>query len=111
MEPSDITVAILRGIRDEVHALREDANARFGETNAHLDAMRDGLEALRDDTKSHFQELDRRRIETEVRLSTEIVAVAGAIREVRDLLRDDLTLRSRVDDHEHRLAALEKRSG
>jgi hypothetical protein len=35
-----------------------------------------------------------------VRLATEIVGVAGAVREVRDLLREDRALRGRVDDHE-----------
>jgi hypothetical protein len=30
---------------------------------------------------------------------------------VRDLLREDVSLRARVDDHERRLAAIERRSG
>jgi hypothetical protein len=35
----------------------------------------------------------------------------GAVRELRDLLRDDLALRARVDDHERRLLAVERRPG
>jgi predicted RNase H-like nuclease len=73
-------------LSDEVHTLRTDSNERFGR-------------------------LERRQTETEVRLSTELVAVVGAVREVRDLLREDHALRDRVDDHERRIAAVETRVG
>ena len=43
--------------------------------------------------------------ETEIRPATEVVAVAHAVNEVRDLLREQPDLRPRVDDHERRLAA------
>jgi hypothetical protein len=52
-----------------------------------------------------------RQTEAEVRLATEVVGVAGAVREVRDLLREDRALRNRVDDHERRIVAIEKRAG
>jgi hypothetical protein len=55
---------------------RQDTNARFGETNQRLDRF------------------ERRQTETEGRLSTELVAVVGAVHEVRDLLREDRALRS-----------------
>jgi hypothetical protein len=56
-------------------------------------------------------ELRDRQTGTEVRLATELVAVAGAVREVRDLLREDRGLRDRVDDHERRLSAVERGAG
>jgi hypothetical protein len=34
-----------------------------------------------------------------------------AVREVRDLLREDRALRGRVDDHERRIAVIEARAG
>jgi hypothetical protein len=46
-----------------------------------------------------------------VRLATEIGGVAGAVREVRDLLREDRALRGRVDDHERRISVIEGRTG
>jgi hypothetical protein len=46
--------------------------------------------------------------ETEIRLSMELVAIATAVREVRDELREDRRLRARVDDHERRIGVLEK---
>jgi hypothetical protein len=92
MDPTDMTIEILKGIRDEVSTLRRDTNSGFAETNERLGR------------------LERRQTETEVRLSTELVAVVGAVREVRDVLRDDRGLRERVDDHERRLVAVEART-
>jgi len=92
MDPSDLTIEILKGIREEV---------------------REGLHGLRDEvheTNDRLGRLERRQTEAEVRLSTELVAVTGAVREVRDLLREDHGLRDRVDDHERRIAAVEGRS-
>jgi len=85
MQPTDLTIEILKGIRDEVRT-----------TNTNLEALRDDtgarIEALRADTNARFDQLERRQVETEVRLSTELVAVVGAVREVRDLLREDRVL-------------------
>jgi hypothetical protein len=55
--------------------------------------------------------LGRRLVETEARLATELVGVAGAVREMRELFRDDLALRKRVDDHERRIVAMERHGG
>jgi uncharacterized coiled-coil DUF342 family protein len=96
MEPTDLTIEILKGIREEVHGLRGEAH----KTNERLDQTNERLDDLRD-----------RQTATEVRLATELVGVAGAVREVRDLLRQDLGLRARVDDHERRIAAMERRTG
>jgi hypothetical protein len=93
MEPTDLTIEILRGIRDEVH-----------QTNERLDE-------LRTDLVDRVERVERRQTETEVRLASELVAVGGAVREVRDLLREDRVLRDRVDDHERRLSAVERRTG
>ncbi len=46
-----------------------------------------------------------------VRLATEVIAVADVVREVRDLLASRLDDRARLDDHESRLARLEKKVG
>ena len=96
MEPTDLTIEILKGIRAEAH-----------KTNEQLDELRGGLEGVR----GGIVELRDRQTATEVRLATELVGVAGAVREVRDLLREDCALRARVEDHERRIAAMERRTG
>jgi hypothetical protein len=100
MEPTDLTIEILEGIREENRRTNEQLDELRAELRTGLDEVRTGLGELRD-----------RQTATEVRLSTELIGVAGAVREVRDLLREDLALRSRVDDHERRLVAIEQRTG
>jgi hypothetical protein len=119
MQPSDLTIEILKGIRDEVRGINsrldvtnsrlDETNERLDVTNSRLDETNERLEALRDDTNIRFERFERRQAETELRLATELVAVAGAVREVRDQLREDRQLRVQVEDHERRLAALENR--
>jgi len=82
MQPTDLTIEILKGIRDEVRTTNTNLEALRADTGARI-------EALRADTNARFDQLERRQVETEVRLSTELVAVVGAVREVRDLLRED----------------------
>jgi len=81
------TLLVLREIRDQLK-----------ETNTRLDAVERGLDAV-----------ERRQTDTETRLASELVAVAKAVGEVRDVLRDRLEVRDRVEDHERRIAALEHR--
>jgi len=111
MEPTDLTIEILEGIREETHT----TNERLDKTNDRLDELRvdlrSGLDDLRIDLVDRIERVERRQTETEVRLASELVAVGGAVREVRDLLREDRALRDRVDDHERRLAAVERRTG
>ena len=107
MQPTALTIEILKGIRDEVRTLRIDTNARFDETNQRLDETNQRLI----ETNRGLDRLERRQTEADMRLATELVAVVGAVREVRDLLREDRALEGRIDDHERRIAAIETRAG
>lgn len=88
MEPTDITIEVLKDIRKEIHT---------------------GLADVRAELKQGLAEVQRRQTETEVRLATELIGVASAVLQVRDLLRDDRAARTEVQDHERRIAALEKK--
>jgi hypothetical protein len=100
MDPSDLAIEILKDIRDEVR-----------DTNARLDALRDDTNARFAETHVRLARIEHRQTEAEARVSAEVSAVVRAVLETRDLLRDDRALRERVDDHERRLAALERRGG
>jgi hypothetical protein len=82
---TDPTLLVLREIRDQL----KGTNERLDGVTARLDAV------------------EKRQNESETRLATELVGVARAVIEVRDLLRDRLDLRDRLEDHERRIAALE----
>ncbi len=102
-----LSIEILKVIRDEVRG----TNGRLEVLRVDLDNLRTDLSTRIDLTNDRLDHLARRQTETEVRLSTELVAVAGAVHEVRDLLREDRALRERVEDHERRLTAIETRAG
>jgi hypothetical protein len=87
--PKDLSTQILIQIRDEIRS----TNARLDQTNARL------------------TELEKRQVESEIRLATELVGVASAVRELKDLFKEDRKLRATVDAHERRIASLEKRVG
>lgn len=106
MGPKDdqnLVITVLRDIRDEARK----TNARLDQTVERLDQTVERL----DQTVERLDRLERRQVEMEVRLSTELVAVAGAVHEVRDLLREDRGTRAAVLDHETRISALERATG
>lgn len=102
-DPQLLTVAILRDIRDEVRK----TNNRLDETNSRLDVTISRL----DETNSRLDRFERRQTESEVRIATELVALSGLVREMRDMYRDDRALRAKVLDHEARIATLEQKVG
>jgi septal ring factor EnvC (AmiA/AmiB activator) len=89
VEPTDLTIEILKQIRDGV----TQTNEQLDQTNERLDRV------------------ERRQSEMETRLATELVAVAGAVRELRDVLVEDRKLRDTVRDHERRIRSLEEALG
>ena len=78
------------------------------------DEIRDKVQGVRDEVQGVSQRLDRlerRQTEAEMRVAMELIAVGGAVREMRDAFLGDHSLRTRVEDHERRLAAIEKHAG
>jgi chromosome segregation ATPase len=111
MEPADLTVQILREIRDEIHktneqldGVRNELSVRIDRTNERLDGTNERLEELR-------SELSRRIVDSEVRTATAITALAGAIGDVKQLLADRLDVQDRVARCEQDIALLKERVG
>jgi uncharacterized protein Yka (UPF0111/DUF47 family) len=86
MEPTDLTLEVLNGIRQE---------------------LRDTREAL----GSRLEEVSRRVVESEVRTSTAIADLAGTVREMTSVLRAANDLRPRVERCEHDIADIKRRVG
>lgn len=95
---ADLSLEVLREIRDEIR----QTNERLDATNGRLDSQTDRLD-------SRLDALERRQSETEIRLPAELVAVVGAVRELKDAVLEDRALRQQVADHESRARALETR--
>jgi len=93
MEPTDVAVAILREIRDEIR-----------QTNERLDRTRNELSAGIDQT-------NQRITESEMRTATAIAGLAGTLADVKELLSSGLELRGRVDRCELEIAQIKQRLG
>jgi predicted nucleic acid-binding Zn-ribbon protein len=87
MEPTNVTIEILKSIRDEMRGVRGE-----------VVAVRNEVAAVRE-----------QHVRSEIRVATELVAVAGEFRALREDLHS-AGLRARLDDHEQRIEALENRT-
>jgi len=107
MEPTDLTIEILKGIRDEIR----QTNQRLDQTNEHLDQTNEHLDQTNERLDQRFDLLSRRLVESETRTATALVDLAGAVREVKQLLSDRLDLRDRVDRCESEISRLKEHVG
>ena len=108
MESNELTIAVLREIRDSVREVRagvDQTNALIDQTNARLEQTNDRI----DQTNVRLDRLERRQVESETRIATELIEVANAVRNVKELLERQAADRGKLDDHERRITALEAR--
>lgn len=107
MQPTDLTIEILKDIRDEIRG----TNARIDDTNARVDGLREDTNARFDETNTRLARLERRQIDADMRVATLLTSVANSIDDVRVMFREDRAVRGRVDDLDRRVGALERRGG
>lgn len=98
MQSNDITLEVLRSIRDAVR----DTNARLDQTNARLDETNTRLE-------EQTGRLDWRFAESELRTTTALCALKGSIDDVKSLLETRLDVRDRVDRCEREIELIKSR--
>jgi predicted nucleic acid-binding Zn-ribbon protein len=103
MEPSDLTIEILKDIRGEVR----QTNARLDQTNARLDQTNARLVLTNERVESGFADVSRRIVESEIRTSTAIAELAGTVREMTSVLRTQHDLRPRVERCERDIVLLQ----
>ena len=107
MQPTDLTIEILKDIRDEIRG----TNARIDDTNSRVDSLREDTNARFDETNTRLARLERRQIDADMRVATLLTSVANSIDDVRVMFREDRAVRGRVDDLDRRVGALERRGG
>jgi hypothetical protein len=86
-KPTDHTLAVLKQIRDAVTL----TNVRLDQTRQELSQRLDQTNERLDHTNERLEHLARLHTETEIRLSTELSAVIGAVHTVRDAVTVDLS--------------------
>jgi DNA anti-recombination protein RmuC len=95
------------GLSKRIEEVGVGLSKRIDETNHRIEEVGAGLSKRIDATNARVQLLH----EGQLRLATEVIGVASAVSDLSALLREDRLLRSRVDDHEKRLTAVERRGG
>jgi uncharacterized protein YukE len=103
MEPTDLTIEILKDIRAEMRSTRQELSA----TREELSATREELSERIDGTNKRLDVF----AEGQLRLRTEVIEIISAVQQLTSVLREDRQLRRQVDDHERRLGSLEHRTG
>jgi hypothetical protein len=86
---ADLATQVLIEIRDEIRSTKHELSSRLDQSNTRLDR------------------LERRQVQGELRLVTDIATLTGVMRDLRDKLIEDHSLRDVVLDHEQRLVSLE----
>ena len=105
---------VLKEIRDEAKA----TNVRLESLEGRVDFLErrtsKGLENLSQELQASRERADllaRQQAESEIRLTTEVVALADVTRDVRDLLSRKLDDHEMVLQHEQRIKTLETQGG
>ena len=101
MEPTDLTVEILKDIRQEIR----DVRLELRETKTEL---REEIHELRLDLSGRIDETNRRLVDSEIRTSTAITALAGSVQEMTQVPRATHDLRPRVERCERDIAELKR---
>ena len=102
MGSDDVTTKVLVEIRDEIRATRTELKAELATTRTELKG-----EIAK--TNERLDRVERRQVEGEMRLATELVAVRGTLQDVHTLLKDRFDLRDRVDKCERDIAEIKQR--
>lgn len=104
METDDLTIHVLREIRDEIRG----TNSRVDSLTAGVDHLETHLSERIDQTNVRIDRLTERVVESEIRTATAITGLAGTLDDVRDLLKDRLDLRDRVERCERDIDELKR---
>lgn len=92
--------AEIQQAREEMQQTREEMRSEFANVRQE---MKEGFEVAREERAA----LRQRMVEGEIRVSTELLAVGGALDEVKGLVRQQAAIKMVVTDHERRIRKLE----
>ena len=109
MKPTDLTIEILKGIRDEGRKTNERIDKLNSDLTTRIDQTNERLEHMNSDLGARIDHVGRCVVESEIRTATALTDVAGNLREVAGMLREMSDLRPRVEKAEHDIAKLTAR--
>lgn len=102
MEPTSLTIEILKGIRDEMRLTREELSATRVELSGRIDSVSGSLGARIDELRDHM-------VESEIRTATAITELSGTVRDMTSVLRSQHDLRPRLERCERNIVKLQQK--
>jgi chromosome segregation ATPase len=109
MESNDLTIEILKGIRDEIRETNLRIDGLRDETREGTCGLREEVRAGLADVRGEVAEVSRRVVESEIRTATAITDLAGTVREMTSVLRSQHDLRPRIERCERDIDDLKRR--
>jgi hypothetical protein len=104
MNPTDLTLEVLKSIRDEVRDTRTELSSELRETRTQLSGQLQ-------DTRTELAAVARRVVESEMRTSTAIIELHGTVHDLVDVLRAQHDVRPRLERAEHDITEIKNRLG
>ncbi|HSK04406.1 MAG TPA: hypothetical protein VK932_24295 [Kofleriaceae bacterium] len=109
MSEDNLTVHILRELREEIHSVRSTTQRLDQRLDQHVESTNQRFDAMDRRFDRLESELRAEILASEVRVATRITEQAAATRDLHDLLNANLSLRDRVERCEHDIADLKGR--
>ncbi len=109
MEPTDLTIEILKSIRDELRLTRTELSERIDGVSERIDGVSERMDGVSERIDGLRDELSSRIVASEVRTATAITELHGTVREMTNVLRAQHDLRPRLERCERDIVDLRQK--
>ena len=107
MNPTDLTLEVLKSIRDEVRETRMELSGEVRDVRAELSGLSGEVREIRTDLAA----VARRVVESEVRTATAITELHGTVHDLVDVLRAQHDVLPRLERAEREITEIKNRLG
>ncbi len=105
MVEDEPTLLVLRQIHQEIQRTNSRLESLEKGTNSRLESLEKGTSSRLQETNDRLETIAWRQTESQMRLATELAAVAKAVGDVKDLLKERFEDHERVGDLDRRVAS------
>jgi chromosome segregation ATPase len=106
MMSDEMTLELLRGIRDEMRSTRIELKAELGELRTEVRSELGDVRSELGELRSEMRSMNHRLTEMDMRHATYVVNHTAATRDLYDLLQNNWRLRDRIERCERDIAEL-----
>jgi chromosome segregation ATPase len=111
MNPDDLTLEVLKSLRDEMRETRTELSADVRDIRAEVRDLRTEMGVDVREIRTEIAEVARRVVESEVRTATAITELHGTVHDLVDVLRAQHDVRPRLERAEREITEIKNRLG